>query len=72
MDNLWIIYGYGWWLIITPLNNMSSSIGMMTFPIYNIYNLWKNHEKSSHHPAIKFFQKFLALTRAFGPPSGET
>ena len=20
MDNLWIIYGYGWWYIPTPLN----------------------------------------------------
>ena len=30
MDNLWI------WLVVepTPLNNMSSSSGMMTFPIY--------------------------------------
>ena len=30
------IYRYipGWWLLLTPLKNMSSSVGMMTFPIY--------------------------------------
>ena len=37
MDNLWIIYGYGWWLSPTPLKNMGSSIGMMKFPTE-----WKN------------------------------
>ena len=31
MDNLWIILVGG---ISTPLKNMSSSIGMMTFPIH--------------------------------------
>ena len=25
---------YGWWGQPTPLNNMSSSIGMVTFPIH--------------------------------------
>ena len=30
----------GWWLSPAPLKNMSSSIGMITFPIYCI---WKNH-----------------------------
>ena len=37
MDNLWIIYGSAMDLvggIPTPLKNMSSSIGMMTFPRY--------------------------------------
>ena len=24
----------GWWFIATPLKNMTSSIGMMTFPVY--------------------------------------
>ena len=32
-----IILDTGWWLSPTPLKNMSSSIGMMTFPIE-----WKN------------------------------
>ena len=27
MDNLWIIYGSGWWLSPTPLNNMKVSWG---------------------------------------------
>ena len=46
MDNLWIIYGYGWWLNPTPLKNMSSSIEMMTFPTE-----WKN--VPNHQPGIK-------------------
>ena len=34
MDNLWMIYHN--WLVVeqTPLKNMSSSVGMMNFPIY--------------------------------------
>ena len=32
MDNLWNLSG--WWLNPTPLKNISSSIGMMAFPIY--------------------------------------
>ena len=31
MENLWRIYGYGWWLVSTPLKNMSSSIGMIIY-----------------------------------------
>ena len=31
MDNLWIIYGYGWWLNPTPLKKYES-IGMMKIP----------------------------------------
>ena len=27
-------YYTGWWLSPTPLKNMSSSLGMMTFPTY--------------------------------------
>ena len=34
MDDLWIIYGYGWWLTYPSEKDWSSSIGMMTFPIY--------------------------------------
>ena len=34
MENLWIIYGYGWWLNPTTLKK---SIGMMTFPIYGTH-----------------------------------
>ena len=43
MDNLWTIYGSGWWLNPTPLKNMSSSIGMMTFPIYGKIKNVPNH-----------------------------
>ena len=41
MDNLWIFYGYGWWLNPTPLKNMSSQLGFL-FPTE-----WKN---KSHVP----------------------
>ena len=38
MDGEWIIMVNGklsgWWLSPTPLKNMSSSVGIMTFPIY--------------------------------------
>ena len=34
----------GWWFQPTPLKNMSSSVGMMTFPIYGkMKNGW-NHQ----------------------------
>ena len=37
----------GWWLSPTPLKNMSSSIGMMTFPIYGkIKNVPTEHDLS--------------------------
>ena len=40
MNNLWIIYGYGWWLTVEPSEkDESSSIGMMTFPIYGKINV---------------------------------
>ena len=52
MDNLWIIYGSGWtgwWLSPkTPLKNMSSSIGMMTFPTE-----WEN--KTYSKPPTRLF-----------------
>ena len=33
-DNLWNnLWDAGWWLNPTPLKKLSSSIGMMTFPI---------------------------------------
>ena len=44
MDNLWIIYGYGWWLSPIPLKNISLSIGMMTFPIHGTINNVPNHQ----------------------------
>ena len=34
----------GWWFQPTPLKNMSSSVGMMTFPIYGKIILRKNHQ----------------------------
>ena len=37
MNNLWIIYEYGWWLNPTLLQNMSSSIEMMTLNL-----IWGN------------------------------
>ena len=42
IDNLCIIYGSGCFFSFfspTPLQNMSSSVGMMNFPIYYV---WKN------------------------------
>ena len=47
MDNLWIIYGYGWCFFATPVKNMSSSIGMMNFP-----SEWENIKCSSHHQPV--------------------
>ena len=42
MDDLWMIYGYGWWLRKKHSEkDQTLSIGMMTFPI--------NMEKSSSH-----------------------
>ena len=39
----------GWWLLLTPLKNMSSSVGMMTFPIYG-----KKHVPN-HQPVFLFW-----------------
>ena len=38
------IYISGWWLSPTPLKNMSSSVGMMTFPIYGKIKHVPNHQ----------------------------
>ena len=35
---------YGWWLSPTPLTNMTSSVGMMTFPIYGKIKNVPNHQ----------------------------
>ena len=41
----WIVHIYsGWWLSPTPLKNMSSSVGMMTFPIYGKMKNVPNHQ----------------------------
>ena len=34
----------GWWLSPTPLKNMSSSVGIMTFPIYGKIKNDRNHQ----------------------------
>ena len=34
----------GWWLVSTPLKNMTSSIGMMTFPIDGKIKNLPNHQ----------------------------
>jgi hypothetical protein len=34
----------GWWLSPTPLKNMSSSVGMMKFPIYGKIKNVPNHQ----------------------------
>ena len=52
MDNLWIIYGVSWdfmetyCLVVEPytLKNMSSSIGMMNFPMYGKIKHVPNHQ----------------------------
>ena len=35
----WWLFESGWWFFATPLKNMRSSIGMMTFPIYGTIKL---------------------------------
>ena len=52
----------GWWLSPTPLNNMSSSVGMMTFPIYgkNIPNV-PNHQ--SENIWLKDWQKEFLIVQ---------
>ena len=42
MDNLWIIYGYGWWFQI--IWKIWKSIGMMTLPIYGKIKNVPNHQ----------------------------
>jgi hypothetical protein len=37
----------GWWLSLTPLKNMTSSVGMMTFP-----TAWKVINLSNHQPVL--------------------
>ena len=49
MDNLWIIYGWLVGGIATPLKNMSSSIGMMTFPTDEC----KNRKVPNHQPDLR-------------------
>ena len=63
MDNLW---DAGWWLNPIPLNNMSSSIGMI------IANMWKN--VPSHRTDIGkawLFQCAVCLCLAWGNPSAD-
>ena len=43
MDNLWIIYGYGWWLRKNP-SEKYESVGMMTFPMYGKIKHVPNHQ----------------------------
>ena len=52
----------GWWLSPTPLKNMSSSVGMMTFPIYG-----KIKHVPNHQPAI--YRWFSELSYPHGPIS---
>ena len=44
-DNLWIIYGYGWWFEPTPLKNMSQF--WMTIP-----NMWENKFHGPNHQPV--------------------
>ena len=57
MDSLKEIYGEtysGWWFFAIPLKNMSSSVGMMTFPIYGKNkNHVPNHQPVSCSPNVK-------------------
>ena len=48
MGYIWHINGIllaGWWLSPTPLKNMSSSVGVMTFPTE-----WKIKNVPNHQP----------------------
>ena len=48
MTLLWWTTITGWWLLLTPLKHMTSSVGMMTFPIY-----WKIKHVPNHQPDNK-------------------
>ena len=45
-----------WWARATPLKNMSSSIGMMRFPIYGKIKMFQ----TTNQPCIKFRLQFLS------------
>ena len=56
----------GWWLSPTPLKNMSSSVGMMKFPIYiyiyiyiNMYMYMESHNihDPNHQPVDYLVQE---------------
>ena len=47
MDNLWIIYGYGWWL--TYPSEKYESIGMI------IPSIWKNKKNAANHQPVMDF-----------------
>ena len=55
-NNLWIIYGYGWWFPYPSKKDFCSSIGMMTFPIY-----WKI--KVMFQPTNQIHLPFFSLPR---------
>ena len=46
-------YQTGWWFFATPLKNMSSSIGMMTFPINGIYGKIKHGNQTTNQQKIE-------------------
>ena len=71
MVSIWIIYGSSmdhlWiWLVVggwNPSENMTSSIGMMTFPtewknnpvMFQTTNITINHYKSTIHPPLYLY-----------------
>ena len=65
MDNLWIIYGYGWWLSLHPSEKYEdSSIGMMIIPKINGKI---SQSCSSHHQPLQFLGE---QQRHGGTPDG--
>ena len=58
----------GWWFLATPLKNMSSSIGMMTFPIYGKIKLM--FQTTNQLPMDLFlWPRADALRRVYSPSS---
>ena len=55
MDNLWIIYGYGWWLRKNPSEKYESQLGMMTFPKYGTIKNDPNHQPDMDHMEMPGF-----------------
>ena len=59
----------GWWLNPTPLKNMSSSIGILTFPIYGKIKNVPNHQPDDYGKSMEitifrgksFFRSYVSL-----------
>ena len=56
----------GWWLSPTPLKNMSSSVGMMKFPVYGKIKNVPNHTNQIYlYPSVDDFPTYSSVYRGF-------